>query len=375
MTRKIPVFSPIVGNKEYDYVVDCLKTHWISQGKYVTAFQDEFASFCERKHGIATSNGTTALHLAGIILDVGPEDEVLVSASTNMASAFSMYYQGAKPVPVDIEEDTWLIDPNDIEHRITDRTKAIVVVHLFGQPADMDPINRIAKKYHLKVIEDCAQATGAKYNGKKVGSLGDVGCFSFYSNKIITCGEGGMVLTDDDDLAQKARAYGNFCYGKENRFNHDGIGYNYRMSNLNAALGLGQLQRIDEILQKKKSIYDRYVKNLKGLPGFRIPKIRANSESVLWMFNAHLTEDFGLTRNQLLAALKEKGIETREAFVPLNLQKTFLQMGLVQEGSCPVANYIMNAGFYLPSGLTLTEDDIDYVCDSILKLAKTTAHN
>lgn len=364
----IPVFSPVIGQEEKDYVNDCLDTHWVSQGKYIKQFEDEFSRYSGCKYGITTCNCTVALHLAGIALDLSERDEVLVSASTNMASAFSMYYCGAIPVPVDIEKDTWQMNTDLIESKITERTKAIMAVHLFGHPVDMDPLMNIAEKYNLKVIEDCAEAHGAEYKGKKVGSFGDISCFSFYANKIITCGEGGMVVTNSVSLAEKVRDYGNFCYGKEKKFMHEGIGYNYRLSNMSAALGLGQLRRIDTILERKRYIYEYYKNKLRGLEGFHIPVVRPSVKSVMWMFNACLDSEFGISRDELMEELKHKEIEIRESFIPINKQKVFLEKGLVREDDCPVANYIMDNGFYLPSGLNLTDEDIDYVCESIINL-------
>ncbi|MBI3544758.1 MAG: DegT/DnrJ/EryC1/StrS family aminotransferase [Deltaproteobacteria bacterium] len=369
--RKIPVFSPIIGREETEYVNDCLSTHWISQGKYVKQFEEEFSRYSGCQYGIATNNGTTALHLAAVALGLKAGDEVLVSTSTNMASAFAMYYQGAIPVPVDIERDTWQLDVKQLERKITAKTKAIEVVHLFGHPVDMDPVLEIARKHDLKVIEDCAEAHGAEYKGRKVGSLGDLACFSFYANKIITCGEGGMVTTNDKALADRVRRFGNFCYGDKQKFMHDDVGYNYRLSNMSAALGLGQFRRLEQILERKREIHARYQKNLTGVRGFNIPAIRPWAKSVMWMFNVYLTpSEFGMTRDELCRNLAEMGIETREAFVPINKQKVFLSKGLVREDDCPVANDIMETGFYLPSGLTLSHDDIDYVCDAIKKLAR-----
>lgn len=369
-TRFIPVFTPLIGRAEKEYVKECLDNNWVSQGKYLKLFEDRFSAYCGCRFGVLTSNGTTALHLAAIAFGLKDGDEVLVSASTNMASAFSMYYCGARPVPVDIELDTWQMDTSLLEGLITPGTRAIMVVHLFGHPVDMDPVIRTAKKHGLKIIEDCAEAHGAEYKGKRVGSLGDIGCFSFYANKIITTGEGGMVVTDLPELADKVRDYGNFCYGKNQKFMHEDIGYNYRMSNINAAIGLGQLERIDDILERKRYIYERYQRNLEGTPGLHIPKVRPWAKSVMWMFNVHLDEEYRLTRDQLRQELRERGVETREAFVPLNRQKVFLEKGLVREDACPVANYIMDNGFYLPSGLNLTDDDIDYVSEMIKKLGK-----
>lgn len=367
--RYIPVCNPVIGNEEKKYINDCLDTGWVSQGKYGKQFEEEFSRYCGCKYGVAVNNGTAALHLACLALGLKQGDEALVSSSTNMASAFSIYYCGATPVPVDIELDTWQMNTKLIESKITSKTKAIMVVHLFGNTVDMDPVLRIAKKHNLKVIEDCAEAHGALYKGKKVGSLGDIGCFSFYSNKIITCGEGGMIVTNSSELMEKARNYGNFCYGKTQKFMHDGIGYNYRLPNVSAAMGLGQLKRIDKILRGKQRIYNRYKRNLEGVRGFHIPLVMPWAKNVMWMFNAYLSPEFGLTRDDLMKILKERGIETREAFVPVNKQKVFLSKGIVKKNDCPVANYVMDNGFYLPSGLSLSDKEIDYICGEIIKLS------
>ncbi len=368
--ERIPVFAPVIGVEETEYVDDCLATHWVSQGKYVRAFEEEFSAYCGVGHGIATCNCTAALHMAGLALGFGPGDEVLVSSSTNMASAFSMCYAGAVPVPVDIEIDTWQMDASLIEGLITERTKGIMVVHLFGHPVDMDPVMALARKHRLAVIEDCAEAHGARYKGRRVGSFGDVACFSFYSNKIITCGEGGMALTDSPELAARLRGIGNFSYGRKQKFMHEGIGYNYRMSNVSAAMGLGQFRRIEKILARKREIHALYLERLAGLPGLALPAIRPWAESVLWMFNAALEPEFGMDRDRFMAAMGEQGIEVREAFVPINRQQVFLERGMVREGDCPNANRIMDTGFYLPSGLGLTEAQIDRVCGAVRGLRR-----
>lgn len=372
--KYIPVCSPVIGKEEKEYVNDCLETNWVSQGKYVEQFEEKFSKYCECKYGIAVNNGTAALHLACLAVGLKQGDEAIVSSSTNMASAFSIYYCGAAPVPVDIELDTWQINTKLIESKITSKTKAIMVVHLFGNPVDMGPVLKIAKKHNLKIIEDCAQAHGTLYKGKKVGSIGDIGCFSFYSNKIITCGEGGMAVTNSLELMEKIRSYGNFCYGKKQKFMHDGIGYNYRLPNVSAAIGLGQLKRIDKVLKRKRYIYERYKKNLKGLNGFHIPVIMPWAQNVMWMFHAYLSPEFGITRDNLMQTLKENGIETRESFVPVNKQKVFLEKGIVKESDCPIANYIMDNGFYLPSGLSLSDEDIDYISETIIKLNSKNNH-
>ena len=247
MKKIIPVFDFTLGVKEKEFVNDCLETSFISQGSYVKDFEKTFSKFVNCDFGITTTSGTTALHLACKTLKIKKGDQVLVSSSTNMASAFSVDYCGAVPVPIDIEKETWQMDVTKIEEKINKKTKAIMVVHLFGQSVDMDAVLKISKKYNLKIIEDCAEAHGVEYKGKKVGSIGDIGAFSFFANKTITCGEGGMVVTNSKELAEKARSLKNLSYGKVNRFMHDDIGFNYRLPNISAALGVGQFFQKDII--------------------------------------------------------------------------------------------------------------------------------
>jgi len=366
--ERIPVFTPIIGAEETEYINDCLRTHWVSQGRYVTEFESAFSEYSGAKHGVAACNGTTALHMAGLALGIGAGDEVLVSTSTNMASAFSMHYCGARPVPVDIELSTWQMDVTRIEEKITPRTKAIMVVHLFGHPVDMDPVLEIAKRHNLFIIEDCAQAHGAEYKGRRVGSIGDIGCFSFYANKIITCGEGGMAVTNSPDLVSRLRKIGNFYYGEKQKFLHEDIGYNYRMSNVSAAMGLGQFERIDAVLARKKEIHRQYLDRLQDIKSLHLPETRSWVKNVMWMFNAKLDPASGVTLQEFMDGMTARNIETREAFVPINRQTVFIDRGWVTEEECPIANDIMDTGFYLPSGLTLTEAQVTRVCDSVREL-------
>jgi len=370
--KRIPVFDFVVGDTEKKFVNDCLDTSFLGQGSYVKNFENEFSKFVDCEFGITTTSGTTALHLACKTLGIGKGDEVLVSSSTNMASAFSVDYCGGVPIPVDIEKETWQMDVTQIEKKITKKTKAIMVVHLFGHPVDMDPVLEIAKKNKLKVIEDCAEAHGVEYKGKKVGSIGDIGAFSFFANKTITCGEGGMVVTNSKDIAEKAKSLKNMSYGKENKFIHDDIGFNYRMPNINAAIGLGQFRSIEKIFIEKDRIYKRYKENLKDIKGVKIPEVRDwASKYIMWIFNMYLDNTYPLSRDELVKKLAEKNIETRNAFVPMNKQMTLVnKYNLYKEEECPNANYIMDNGFYLPSGNNLTNGDIDFVCAEILKHSK-----
>ena len=307
------------------------------------------------------------LHLFCKALGIKQGDQVLVSSSTNMACAFSIDYCGAIPIPIDIEIKTWQMDVTKIEEKINEKTKAIMVVHLFGHPVDMDPVLKISKKYNLKIIEDCAEAHGVEYKGKKVGSIGDIGAFSFFANKTITCGEGGMIVTNSKKLAEKAKSLKNLSYGKVNKFIHDDIGFNYRLPNISAALGLGQFANIEKIFLEKKRIYDRYKRNLKNVKGINIPLVKEwATKYIMWVFNIYLDNNFPISRDKLIKKLQEKNIETRSAFVPINKQTILInKYGLFKEEDCPNANYIMENGLYLPSGNTITDEEIDFVCNEI----------
>ncbi len=371
-SKKIPVFDILIGSKEKEFVNDCLDKSFLGQGSYIKDFENEFSKFVNCKYGITTTSGTTALHLACKTIGLKKEDEVLVSSSTNMASAFSIDYCGAIPIPIDIDKDTWQMDVNKIEKKINSKTKAIMVVHLFGHPVDMDKVLDIAKKHNLRVIEDCAESHGVEYKGKKVGSIGDIGAFSFYANKTITCGEGGMVVTNSTNLAEKARSLKNLSYGKKNKFIHEDIGFNYRLPNISAAIGLAQLKKIKEIFSEKDRIYNRYKKNLENLKGVKIPTIKEwATRYIMWVFNLQVDKNFPVSRDELIKKLNEKNIETRNAFVPINKQPILIKKyGLYEEKECPNANYIMDNGFYLPSGNNITNEEIDYICNEIKQISK-----
>ena len=365
--KRIPVFDIKIGDLEKKYINDCLDTSFIGQGPYVKNLEEKFSSFVNCKYGITTTSGTTALHLACATLGIKKNDQVLVSSSTNMACAFAIDYCGAIPIPIDIEKDTWQMDVSKIEEKINDNTKAIMVVHLFGHPVDMDPVIELANKYKLKIIEDCAEAHGVEYKGKKVGSIGDIGAFSFFANKTITCGEGGMVVTNSPELAEKAKSLKNLSYGKINKFMHEDIGFNYRLPNISAALGLGQFENIQAVFKDKERIYKRYKNNLENVKGVNIPKVRDwVTNYIMWVFNLYLDDNFPISRDELTKKLKEKNIDTRDAFVPINQQKILVdKYNLFKESDCPNSNYIMENGFYLPSGNTITNEEIDFVCDVI----------
>lgn len=363
---KIPVHEPDIGEAEIANVVAALRRGEIS-GSFGTAipeFEEKFASFCGCNYGVAVTSGTTALHLAVDAAGIGRGDEVLVSASTNIATALAVYHNNAVSVPVDSEPVTWNLDPALIEELITPRTRAILPVHLFGHPCAMDAIMDIARRRNLIVIEDCAEAHGATYQGQKVGSFGDMGCFSFYANKLITTGEGGMVVTNDAKLAERLRLLRNLGFGKP-RFYHEVPAYNFRMTGYQAAMGLAQLGRIDDIIAAKRKIAHSYNKLLGDVPGLQLPAELPGALNVYWMYAIAVQPEFGLTRDQLAQHLNAHGIDTRTFFCPMN-QQPFLR---TQEGyrdvPCPVADGLWTAGLYLPSGNNLTTAEIERVSAAI----------
>lgn len=366
---KIPVFDPEITTQDKNFVMDALNKGEISGnfGTYLESFENEFASFCQVKHGVAVSNGTTALHLAIAVLELEPGSEVLISSSTNIATALAVLHNGLVPVPIDSEMQTWNLDIDLIRGLITPRTKAIIPVHLFGHPVQMEELNQIAREFNLFVIEDCAESHGATVNGRQTGSFGDMSCFSFYANKIITTGEGGMVVTNSDELAGKLRKYRNLGFGKP-RFVHEIAGYNFRMTGYQAALGLSQVRRINEIVDRKREIAEMYKTRLQGVELLTLPTELPWAKHVYWMFSIVLNSQSKLSRDQLVQSLDLLGIETRTFFCPMDLQPVLTRKFDMQP--CPNARLIWEQGLYLPSSTKLTEDEIDFVTDSLKSLVK-----
>jgi len=370
---KMRVCEPLMKGNELKYVTEAVETNWISaKGNYVREFEEKFSAFCDTKYGISTTNGTTALHLALQTLGIGPGEEVIVPSFTMIACAYPITYTGAKPVFVDSEKDTWNIDPSKIEEKITKRTKAIMAVHIYGHPADMDPINDIAVDYGLWVVEDAAEAHGALYKNRKTGSLGDIGCTSFYANKIIMTGEGGMVLTNNEDLAEKARYYKDLCFMKTKRFWHKDIGYNYRMTNLQAAIGVAQMEYADELVElrrKNSYIYNKlFMENSEVLPGLVLPPEKDYAKNVYWMYSILVEKEFGISRDELRVILRQNGIETRRFFYPLHTQPVYRDRD--DPRNYPVADALSETGVNLPSSSGLKEDDIMFVVQTIIDAKK-----
>jgi perosamine synthetase len=363
------VAEPFIDQDEKDAVADAMARAALSghMQDYIVRFERGFAAYCGVEHGIGTNNGTTSIHLALAALGIGPGDEVLVSTYTNMATFFAVLYLGATPVPIDCEPETWNMNPALLERALTPHSRAIMPVHIFGHPVDMDSVLEIARARNLFVVEDAAQAHGAEYKGRKVGGLSDAASFSFYSNKVITTGEGGMVVTGNADVAERCRAYRNLCYGRENRFMHEDVGFNYRLSNLHAAVGWAQVNKIDANVAKKRQIAGWYRERLKHRPELLLPVERPWARSVYWMYHIVLSPDCRIDRARIMAYLAEAGIETRPGFVPFNMQKIAIERGLAAAADCPVANGLADRAFYVPSGVGLTEDQVDMVASALLK--------
>ena len=363
----IPVCEPALLGNEKKYVLDAIETGWISSaGKYIPAFENAFAKYCGVKHGIAVTNGTIALHLALVALGIGKGDEVIIPDFTMIASAFAVCYTGAVPVFVDAEPETWNIDTTKIEEKITKRTKAIMPVHIYGHPCDMEPIWDLAKKYNLKIIEDAAEVHGAeityKYKNdcitKKTGSLGDIAIFSFYANKIITTGEGGMVVTDNDELAEKCRYYKNLCFPLKGgrSYIHNDIGFNYRMSNIHAAIGLAQTELADKYVEMRRHNNSLYKKYLKDVPGITLQPEKEWAKNVYWMNGIVINpEEYGMTRDELMIKLCENGIDSRLFFTGMHRQPSLQQYGCECSGEYLVSDWLAENGFYLPSSSGLKE--------------------
>lgn len=362
----IPVAEPSLSEEELKNVVEVVKSGWISsKGEYVTKFEKEFAKFIGTRYSQSTSSGTTALHLALKAIGIKKGDEVIVPTLTFIATANVVLYCNAKPVFVDSHPEYWCIDPEKIEKKITQRTKAIVPVHLYGHPCDMDPIMDLAKAHDLYVIEDAAEAHGAEYKGKKVGSIGDIGCFSFYGNKIITTGEGGMCTTNNEDLAKKIELLKNHGMNPQRRYWHEVVGFNYRMTNLQAAVGLAQLRKIDKFIETKRKNARFYNSLLQDIKGITLPPEMSWAKNVYWMYSILIENYDDRNRDTLLENLLEKGVETRPFFYPIHTMPIYKQ-----SGEFSIAEKLSQEGLNLPSGVTLQKADIEYISEIIKSTMK-----
>jgi perosamine synthetase len=359
----IPVAAPVLAGREKEYVADCMESGWISSsGKYVELFEAAFAEFCGVGHAITCCNGTAALHLALVALGVGQGDEVIVPTLTFVATANAVTYCGARPVFVDSEPETWNLDPAQVEAKITARTKGIIAVHLYGHPAEMDALRRIARRHGLFLLEDAAEAHGALYKGRRAGALADVAAFSFYGNKIIATGEGGMVVTNDDALAARVRLLRGQGMDAELRYWFPVIGYNYRMMNIPAAIGLAQLEQAEWHMRRRREVATAYLKLLGDVPGLRPQGESELVQHAYWMFTVILDE-MRAGRDEVMKQLGERGIETRPVFYPLHILPPYREAA--RGGEFPVAERLAGRGISLPTWAGLNRENIDYICGSL----------
>lgn len=370
----IPVTEPLLGEEELNNVIEAVRSSWISsKGKFIEEFERNFSSYCSKKYGVATSNGTVALHLALKALGIGKGDEVIIPDLTFVAVGNTVTYCNAKPVFVDSHPEYWCIDPEKIEEKITTRTKAICIVHLYGHPCDMDAMRDIAEDHNLYVVEDAAEAHGAEYKGKKVGSFGDISCFSFYGNKIITTGEGGMCLTNDEDLAEKMRILRDHGMNPNKRYWYDMVGFNYRTTNLQAAVGVAQLKKLDKFIEKKRKIARWYEEGLKDLAEKRLITLHPEmpwAKCVYWMYCILIEDKFGMSRDKLMKKLGSNGIDTRPFFYPMNVLPIYKQ-----SENFPFAEKISRGGINLPSALNLTEENVQIVSNALTDIWRKSYEN
>jgi perosamine synthetase len=361
----IPVCEPTLDGNELKYVQQAVETNWISSaGSYIHEFEAKFAEKCGARYGIACANGTVAMHLALATLGLGPGDEVILPTFTMIATINAVAYCGATPVLVDNEPNYWQMDVAQVAAKITPRTKAIIPVHIYGHPVDMDPLMELARKHGITVIEDAAESHGAEYKGRRTGSLGDAAGFSFYGNKIITTGEGGMITTDNREIAKLAWNLRDHAFSTERHFWHKFVGFNYRMTNLQAAVGLGQVEQMDKFVEARRHHAFAYNKRLAGIPGITTPPEAEWAKNVYWMYGILVDKArYGMNRDELRRVLADNGIETRTFFIPMHCQPVYWEAFKGQR--YPVAEQLCRDGFYLPSASSLTLDEIEYITDVI----------
>ncbi len=371
--KRIPVFSQTLDGNELRYVTDCVQSGWISsEGPYVGRFEKEFAAAHGRKHGIAVCNGTAALEVAAQALGLGTGDEVIMPTFTIISCASAVIRTGATPVLVDCDARTWNMDVGQVERAITPRTRAIMAVHIYGLPVDLDPVRALARKHGLFLIEDAAEAIGLKYKGRPCGGFGDIGAFSFYANKHVTTGEGGMVLTDDDRLAERCRSLRNLCFQPPRRFVHEEIGWNMRMCNLQAALGVAQLEKLEKTIARKKEIGRLYTSLLAGFSQVQVPLTATpEAENVYWVYGVVLSDEVPFDATEVEARMGKLGIDTRPFFWCMHEQPVFNRMGLFQKESHHISERISRRGFYLPTGLDLTSREIEAIAETLKKVLTT----
>jgi len=366
----IPVNEPLLDGNEKKYLLECIDTGWISsEGPFVERFEQAFARRVGRRHAVAAANGTAALDIAVEALAIGPGDEVILPTFTIISCIHQIVRAGATPVLVDSDPLSWNMDVEQVAAKITPRTKAIMAVHIYGLPVDMDPLLALADRHGLKLIEDASQMLGQTYKDKPCGSFGDISTFSFYPNKHITTGEGGMMATDDEELAERARSLRNLCFQPGKRFVHEHLGWNYRMTNLQAALGLAQLERLDEFVARKRFVGRRYRELLKDVPGLQLPLTETEfAENIYWVFGLVLDRTLAIDAASAMKRLSLNGVATRPFFWPMHRQPVLLNKGWFEQENYPVAENLAEQGFYLPSGLALSEGQMEQVADRVIRI-------
>jgi perosamine synthetase len=366
----IPVNEPLLGGNEKRYLNECLDTGWISsEGAFIKRFEELFSSTVGRKYGIAVSNGSAALDVSVTALNLKKGDQVIMPAFTIISCAAAVVRAGAEPVLVDSDPVTWNMDVTQLERKITDRTKAIMVAHIYGLPVDMAPVISLAEKYNLNIIEDAAQMHGQTYRGKPCGSFGDISVFSFYANKHITTGEGGMLVTDDERLAERCRSLRNLCFIPEKRFVHEELGWNYRMTNMQAALGLAQLERLEEFIRRKRNMGRIYTEKLNEAAGLQLPVTETDyAKNIYWVYGIVLKDEVPLDANEAMRKLSAREIGSRPFFFPMHEQPVFQKMGLFKGETFPVAERLARRGFYIPSGMALSEEQINRAADTVREI-------
>jgi perosamine synthetase len=367
--RRFPVAEPLLDGNEEAYVVECVRTGWISsQGHFVGRFERAVAEFHDAAYAVAVSNGTAALHLALLSLGVGPGDEVIVPDFTFAATASAVLHAGAVPVFVDVDPETWTMDPEAAARAVTGRTRAILPVHVYGHPCDMAALTELAAERGLVVVEDVAEAFGARADSRLAGTFGDAACFSFFGNKTLTTGEGGMVLLRDEKAFERARVLRDHGMAPDRRYWHVEAGHNYRLTNLQAAVGVAQMERVDDVLTRKRALAARYDETLADVPGIRLPARAPWAEPVCWLYTVGVTDELGLTRDELAERLLLTGTETRPVFYPLHEMPPFRPFA--RAGSFPVTEAIAASGLSLPSAVTLTADDVDTVAKAVRSIVE-----
>lgn len=366
----IPVNEPLLNGNEKKYLCECIDTGWISsEGPFVKQFEEKISETVGRRFGIAVANGTAALEVAMQAIGIGENDEVIMPTFTIISCAIAVTKLGAKPVLIDSDVNTWNMNVNEIEAKITARTKAIMVVHLYGLPVEMDKVLELAGKYNLKVVEDAAEMHGQVYRGKPCGSFGDISTFSFYPNKHITTGEGGMVVTDNEELAERCRMLRNLCFRKDIRYVHDEISDNYRFTNLQAAVGLAQLERLDEFVERKRVMGKLYTEMLSDVKGIRLPVAETDyARNIYWVYGILLDEDIRVTNREITKLLAAEGVGTRTFFWCMHKQPVFQKNEMFSGEKHETAEYLARKGFYIPSGLAITKEQMEIVTEKVKKV-------